>query len=383
MQMETTRTDMHLRGWVLLVARALWLAFALFELVLFTINLLQPLFGGQTLICPLFSTCPTLQALPYAHISLTAYTVYETVFGLLFALICVGLSVLIFYRLSDQPVGLFASFAFLFVGAGGLEGDFSRMPLALQLFLNVILLSCLTSCLGFFLVTFPDGRFVPRWSWLIGCTLFVQGIFFLLPGSFNILSWPPPLFLIELALAYGSPIVVQIYHYRRVSTLAQRQQTKWVVFSLICFLLLLLLQGLAAQFVPTTSVAGALFYLASPALPTLGFLLIPSSITMAILRSHLWEIDIIINRTLVYGTLTLSLALVYAGLIIGLQSLLGTIIKQNNDVAIVVSTLAIVALFQPLRHRIQRIIDRRFYRRKYQETMQPASVSLWICPLKQ
>ena len=106
--------------------------------------------------------------------------------------------------------------------------------------------------------------------------------------------------------------------------------------------------------------------------------------------------------------LTVLLALVYVGLIFGLQYLLRGIISQNNDVAIVVSTLAIAALFQPLRHRIQAIIDRRFYRRKYdavkivetfsatlrnevdlnqlsehlitvvQDTMQPAHVSLWL-----
>jgi hypothetical protein len=136
--------------------------------------------------------------------------------------------------------------------------------------------------------------------------------------------------------------------------------------------------------------------------------LIPISIGFAVLRYRLYDIDLLINRSLVYGTLTLSLALVYAGLIIGLQFLLGGIIKQNNDVTIVVSTLAIAALFQPLRHRIQNVIDRRFYRRKYdsartleafsatlrnevdlptlsqhlvgvvQETMQPAHVSLWL-----
>jgi hypothetical protein len=111
----------------------------------------------------------------------------------------------------------------------------------------------------------------------------------------------------------------------------------------------------------------------------------------------------------VYGALTVILAAVYVGLVIGLQALLHGLISQDNSVAIVLSPLVIAALFQPLRQRIQRVIDRRFYRRKYdaartlaafsntlrqevdleqllavvQETMQPASLSLWIRPLKQ
>ena len=139
------------------------------------------------------------------------------------------------------------------------------------------------------------------------------------------------------------------------------------------------------------------------------FLLIPLSIGFSILRYRLYDIDLLINRTLVYGTLTVLLALLYVGLIFALQALLGSIIKQsNNDVAIVVSTLAIATLFQPLRRRIQSLIDRRFYRSKYdatqtlaafnatlrnevdltqmsehllvviQETMQPAHLSLWL-----
>jgi len=135
---------------------------------------------------------------------------------------------------------------------------------------------------------------------------------------------------------------------------------------------------------------------------------IPISIGIAMLRYRLWDIDILINRTLVYGSLTALLALLYFGLIFALQSLFQEMFKQNNTVAIVVSTLVIAALFQPLRHRIQRFIDRRFYRSKYdavkiveafsatlrnevdlnklseqlitvvQETMQPAHVSLWL-----
>jgi hypothetical protein len=137
-------------------------------------------------------------------------------------------------------------------------------------------------------------------------------------------------------------------------------------------------------------------------------LFIPFSFGFAMLRYRLWDIDVLINRTLVYGALTVILTAVYVGLVIGLQALLRSIISHDSGVGIVLSTLAIYFLFQPLRSRIQRIIDQRFYRSKYdaaktlaafsatlrqevnlnqlreqllavvQETMQPAHVSLWL-----
>ena len=141
--------------------------------------------------------------------------------------------------------------------------------------------------------------------------------------------------------------------------------------------------------------SSALFYLG------LGFV---------ILRYRLWDIDVLINRTLVYVILTISLALIYLSLVVGLGALVSLFTRElgQSPVVIVVSTLAIYALFQPLRQRIQAIIDRRFYRRKYdaaktlaafsatlrqevdldqlrgqllavvQETMQPIHVSLWL-----
>jgi hypothetical protein len=142
----------------------------------------------------------------------------------------------------------------------------------------------------------------------------------------------------------------------------------------------------------------------------LSFVAIPIAVGFAVLRYRLYDIDIIINRTLVYGSLSLTLVALYFGGIVVLQRVFVLLTGQQSTLAVVASTLVIAALFNPLRHRIQSFIDRRFYRSKYdarktletfsaqlrnetdlealgddlvgvvRETMQPAHVSLWLRP---
>jgi hypothetical protein len=201
---------------------------------------------------------------------------------------------------------------------------------------------------------------------------------------------------------------VQGYRYTRVSDATQRQQTKWVVLGMAValggFLVFPLVDALLpGELLPSLLTNTAYFVL---------LLFIPISIAIAILRYRLYEIDLIINRTLVYGLLSAILVGVYFGSVTATQALFTALTGQEEQpqLAIVVSTLVIAALFNPLRHHIQGFIDRRFYRKKYDarktleafsaqlrdetdlealsddlvgvvgETMQPAHVSLWLRP---
>jgi hypothetical protein len=277
------------------------------------------------------------------------------------------------------------------------------------------LLGLLAGITLIFWYTFPDGRFVPgftRWlalGWIAISLLPVPILGVFSPWNW----WLSPLFALVRIAFYCSLALALLYRYRRMATPLQRQQIKWVVFASTIFIVEVSVTEIVVFVVPSYFPALGLLtqlYQHVKLITPLLYVLVPLSIGIALLRYRLWDIDIIINRTLVYGALTVILAAVYVALVIGLQALLRGIISQDNSVAIVISTLAIAALFQPLRHRLQRVIDRRFYRSKYdaakivaafsatlrqevdldqlrehlvavvEETMQPTFVSLWVRP---
>ena len=409
-------TETNSPGRWLFLARATWVVITVLILVLTIVAI--PYYGSVLkTVCAAPVNCfsdqltvSDMQGLHALGISLGVYVAIQVVQNSLFALVWVVPGAIIFWRRSDEPMALFCAFMLvLFVGASTMFAEsLARLSLGWSVVNNCLyFLGQVFFYLFFYL--FPTGRFVPRWTrWV---ALFAVGyvVWQFIFGSPGQISSP-----LDALVFFGlllTAMVVQVYRYRRASTPSQRQQTKWVVFGFSLFIVSFLSSISAAHFlIPTGHPSSVVVTLVGSAFLSMISLLIPCSIAIAVLRSRLWDIDTIINRTLVYGLLTGILILVYIGLIFFLQYLLRGIISQNNDVAIVVSTLAIAALFQPLRHRIQAIIDRRFYRRKYdaakvvaafsatlrnevdldqlreqlvavvQETLQPAHVSLWLRP---
>jgi hypothetical protein len=274
----------------------------------------------------------------------------------------------------------------------------------------------------YLLLRFPDGKLLsPRWriiEWVttVGLILFVAGVTFN-PGHVEDTRFDNPLGIAGpvgrtiggLDAAFGvvfaaliAALVSVFIRYRR-SDRTGRQQLKWVLFAAA-------LQALAAgaqipigAFVKDPELASTIENVVS----TVAISFLPVAIGIAVLRYRLWDIDRLINRTIVYLVLTVLLVGVYAGLVVGLGAITG---RTGNPVLIAGSTLVVAALFGPARRRIQALIDRRFYRQRYDAervlsgfsarlrdeleldtlsaeirsalsgAMQPSTVALWIRP---
>lgn len=281
----------------------------------------------------------------------------------------------------------------------------------------------------FAFLLFPDGRLPsPRWRAVAGLYVLVNCLslaqFALAPDTLpetGVLGVPPvanpfgveavaglssgPVGVLSLPLAVFAaltPFAALFVRYRRAEREEGRQQIKWVAYAVA------LLTGAITAVSIWPPLEGTT---ADLVLFLVGFLSIPTAIGIAILRYRLFDIDIVINRTLVYAVLTAALALVYFGGVASLQFVLRPLTGGESQLAVVASTLAIAALFSPLRRRIQGFIDRRFYRKKYdaqetlanfgaglrdetdlealsdelvgvvQETMEPEHASLWLRPM--
>ena len=260
------------------------------------------------------------------------------------------------------------------------------------------------------IVFFPSGSPPSRWWWAQLGVLWGSGVLAYFAdtyetiGSTRLPEWLDPLaapaatvFQFSLVAGFFSLLV----RWRRSGPL-ERQQLKWVAYSVaLVGTTALVVETIISNLVPV-------YYLPGTFLLSIVILAVPVTIGVAMLRYRLYDIDVVINRTLVYGALTVTLILVYAGCVVSLQYVFRALSGGSSQLTIVASTLAIAALFNPLRRRVQAGIDRLFYRQKYdaaktleaysarlrdetdldnlgddlvsvvRDTVQPAHVSMWL-----
>jgi hypothetical protein len=400
-----------MQGRWLLLARVVWVTVALLTVSVFVLSipsefarLRSPCTDTVSCSWLIRLTAENVRELNNLGLSVDLFAAYFISLEAAFTVVPIAVGAIIFWRRPDDRMAFLVSLVLLMYWAGiTFPYHLLDLPRGWEVSSAVVALVGVGSIL-LFMYIFPDGHFVPRWArWLALVSIMAFAPSILFPYSSLSLWWHPLLNALVSVGVFGAIALVQIYRYRLVSDFAQRQQTKWVVLGIVAaavgyclFLVLNLLQG--------GILASLLGYTA--ALLLLSFLMV--SIVVAVLRYRLYDIDLIINRTLVYSTLTAMLVALYFAAIVMLQRLFVLLTGQQSTLAVVASTLLIAALFNPLRRRIQSFIDRRFYRRKYDvrktleafsiklrnetdlealnndlvevvsETMQPAHVSLWL-----
>ncbi len=428
--------DTHLRGPVRVVVRVVWLVLVGTMLAAFAAGV--PVRFGQLLnvvtggtpggMGQLIGLSAVLEAVVISRLgpavagaldsfglSLGFYAGYILTFEVMLALACAVIGIFIFWRRSDDWMALWVSLVLVLMGTNGVS---QVAPALATVWPGGLVLITMVGMLGMVslphvLFLSPDGQFVPRWTMLIaaGCTggILAFGVYILV-GNQSV--WTASSLLLVFLLwagVNGLGFFNQVYRYMRVSGPVQRQQTKWMVIGMGAVALGLVLNAIFFSVPLQPGLPRLLFYLARAPVVTFCMVLLPVCLAFSIFRYRLWDIDVIIRRTLVYSVLTGALALVYFSSVVLLQRLFASLTgQQQNEFVSVLSTLAIAALFNPVRRRVQDFIDRRFYRKKYdaakviaefgatcrdetdldkltaqlvevvQETMQPEHVSLWL-----
>jgi hypothetical protein len=357
-------------------------------------------------------TSEGVRALRDVGLSVRSYAILNIAIDKVFQLVWFAVGAIIFWRRSDDWMALLVSLFLVAFGTVTVDPTDADALVSFQpaWWLPVRGVEIVGSlCVVLFFLLFPSGRFVPRWTrWLAVAFIAYLLTDILIP--LGLYSSSPALEAVSQWMFIGFIVSVvwsQIYRYRRASSPSHRRQTKWVVFGTT-----LGVAGTSVFKLPLD------FHLVGGDTPfvllllkigfALSFLLVPLSISIAVVRSHLFDIDVVINRTLVYGSLTAMLIGLYFGGIVVLQRLFVVVTGEKSTLAVVASTLVIAALFNPLRRRTQSFIDRRFYRKKHdarqtlesfsaklrdetdldalhddlvgvvKETMQPEHVTLWL-----
>jgi len=346
----------------LLLARVGWGALVVLTLAIFFGSL--PLYLAQLQTPCAGSACWYTQLTPSQVGALTGmglsigdYTAFTVALTLASVVLCLVVSTLIVWRRSSDRMALLVALMLVTWGPIYITASVFQSASPWQVPNECLTFLSNTLCVLVFLL-FPSGQFAPRWTrWTL--VVFLAG---LVPSTFVAPVMPnSPISQLGWLVVQGEWVtlaIIQLYRYRRVSSPLERQQTKWVVFGLAVLITVDVGANLLALLFPVLASPGSLYPLAYSVVQYCLPLFLPLSFGFAILRYRLFEIDIIINRTLVYGLLTAIVAGVYV-LVVGI---LGTLLHAFGNVLISLLATGVVAvLFQPLRTRLQRTINRLMY----------------------
>ncbi|MBX3084039.1 MAG: protein kinase [Anaerolineae bacterium] len=358
---KPTEVDGRLRDpRTVLAMRLLWFAIALLCITAFAVAI--PYLRNRLLT----DAQSYAAALASLGLSQEFYATYLTIRELLIVAPGLLLGTFLFMRRSDNRMVLLLSIAMVTLATSSGEA-IPSLPNAWQwaaYFINVFSLMITLVVI----MVLPDGKFHPRWCFVVVAAYLVWELIYFYPlidlvnkaENFSILR------LVRL-IFFGVAIGIQIYRYRVYYVPMQRQQTKWVIFGLAVVLfgnVLVLLIRTLWPVVPADnpSVWFLQVFILIPLLRIVPFLLTYVSLVFAVNRYRLWEVDLFINRGLVVAGLTLLLGIVFFLVVYLLQGILQTVTgSTQSNIAIIMSTLAIGALFQPVRKQLQFFVDRRLY----------------------
>jgi len=219
------------------------------------------------------------------------------------------------------------------------------------------------------LFIFPDGRFVPSWSRFVAVAWGIWVVTWPFVPAVSPMSDQLPIWFSFATLTplYVLGLLSQIYRRNTVTNPIKRLQTKWTMFGFGIALVGFFVTSVLVYAMPMPDAAGdvvPLVHMALPLFNALTILAIPVALGVSMMRFRLWEIDPLLHQTVIYGAVTTGLSIVFVVEILVFQAIFQAITGQQSQVAVVLSTLIIAALFQPARTRARRMIDRRFYREK-------------------
>lgn len=316
------------------------------------------------------STCPpgqlttrAEQTLEQNGLSLDWFVKLTIALDILIAAFFTVSAIVIFVRKPNDLFTIFVSVMMVTFGlatfSGGIEGIGKANPFLHGLTGSIAVFGNFAIVTFFFI--FPNGKFTPRWTSaiLIGWILFQLPRYYLPDSPLNLSVSNPVLYNVLFPFGILSGIGTQVYRYRSVSNEIEKQQTKWVIYGLAIGVVGYLLVRVLSVFIPDPYGGGILIDIIFSIIAVLFILLLPLSITIAVIRFRLWDINPIINRTLVYGVLSAGTIAFY----IFAVGIVSNFFQQRNANFVIsfIATGLIAFLFEPVRERLQRSVNRLMY----------------------